>query len=286
MSRFSRFFAHIRNNTLGKRIKYQFSDLRKWDQMRAGKRKFVLYGLTPATRLKLYPESYLSYLILRGDFEKNELDFFDTTLKPGNIFIDIGANIGLFTLLASEKGCEIYSFEPTPVTFDRLNENINLNKRMNVKTFNLALSDSKGEVMMNVAENGMDAWNNLSADIIEAGFKKIKINTDTLDNFIRSNDLPTDRTIIIKMDVEGWEKYVLLGGKNSLMNLDILLMIEFNDENFSRNAYSGKELIVMMNELGYSFFEWQDRRLIPHVTLDKYDYTNLIAVKNRTYAQK
>ena len=237
MGKINRFFAHLINNTLWKRIKYQFSDLRKWDNMKAGKRKFVIYKLTKQTKLKLYPDSYLSYLILRGDFERNELAFFEQYLKKGNIFIDIGANVGLFSLLASEKGCQVYS--------------------------------------------GMDAWNNLSTEANEEGFIKVKINTDTLDNFIQSHFPEFNQEIIIKMDVEGWEKFVITGGKKSLKNGKFLLMIEFNDENFLKNDYSGQEIISMMSELDYSFFEWKNNRLVPHVNREKYEYTNLIAIKNK-----
>lgn len=281
MGKVNRFFAHLINNTLWKRIKYQFSDLRKWDNMKAGKRKFVIYKLTKQTKLKLYPDSYLSYLILRGDFERNELAFFEQNLKKGNIFIDIGANVGLFSLLASEKGCQVYSFEPTPKTFDRLNENVDLNNYTNIQTFNIALSNTKGETSMNVAENGMDAWNNLSTEANEDGFIKVKIKTDTLDNFIQSHFPEFNQEIIIKMDVEGWEKFVITGGKKSLKNGKFLLMIEFNDENFLKNDYSGQEIISMMSELDYSFFEWKNDRLVPHVNRDKYEYTNLIAIKNK-----
>ena len=87
---------------------------------------FFQFNLNDDVRINLYEDSVLSRLIYDG-FEKHETNYLSTILKNGDIFLDIGANIGLFSLLASklvgEQG-KVISFEPSVDVFLRLKENI------------------------------------------------------------------------------------------------------------------------------------------------------------------
>lgn len=279
MSRFKKLIGHIKKGTVTDRIKYQFSGLKKWEDMKAGKRKFVIHSLTPDTKIKLYPDSYLSFLILRGDFESQELDFVSKVLRPSDIFIDIGANIGIFSLLANERNCKVYSIEPTPKTFERLQENLSLNKFSDSNSYHLAFSNSDGVTFLNVSENGLDAWNNIS-ERSEEGFVKVEIKTRKFDSFIKDLPIKKNDFIFVKMDVEGWELKVLNGAEHFLSDYSPVWMIEFNDENFSKNQYKGKELVHFLNGKGYLFYEMKGNDLVPHTTLEDYGYMNLIAAKN------
>ena len=283
MNKLNNLFNHFKKGTIAERIRYQFSGLKKWEDMKSGKKSYVIHRLSAKSKIKLYPNSYLSYLILKGDFENNELNLIRKFIQPSDVFLDIGANIGLFSILAEEKKCSTWAIEPTPDTYQRLRENLALNKLKSAQIFNYALSDKNGEAILNISENGMDAWNNISEmEQSEIGFKKVTIKTVTLDYFITEQKIPTEKPVFIKMDVEGWELNVLKGGEKYLTKHSPVLLIEFNDENFSKNNYSGTELISYMNSLGYIFFEFSNEKLVPHSTIPKYEYTNLVAVKDPT----
>lgn len=282
MSKLNKLANHFKNNTLKDRIRYQFSGLKKWEDMKAGKRKFVMHKISKESKIKLYPNSYLSYLILKGDFEKQELNFIHTLLQKDDYFLDIGANIGIFSVLASEKCKNVFSFEPTPQTFDRLKENMELNHFPSTKLFRLALSTEKGDTEFNISEDGMDAWNNISSSEDNPGFVKVKVQTETLDNLGNELNLPENAKVIIKMDVEGWELNVMKGAQNFFEKYSPLMMIEFNDENFLRNDYCGKDLVLYLKSLGFDFYEMENGRLKSHEIRSTYEYINLIASKGDT----
>lgn len=271
---------HIKNQTVLERIKYQFSDIRQWDIMKAKNKEFYIHQLEDGVKIKLYGDSYLSYLILRGKFEVDELKFIKTILNGNFVFFDIGSNVGLFSLIASGLCKQVYAFEPTPRIYSRLVENIQINGRQNVFTYNLALSDKNDTaILIQDEEKANDAWNRLSITEKTDSDKGISVKTIKLDDFVKSISLATDTPVFVKIDVEGWEKFVLSGAHELLSQQNVILMIEFNDENFIPNGYNGKDLVKMLENYGYCIYEFHLGKLIKHQTRNSYDYCNLVAAK-------
>ena len=129
-------------------------------------------------------------------------------LKVGDTFLDIGANNGFFSLLASPLvGADglVLAFEPSPLTFGRLNENIELNHFKNIKCFNIALGNHTGTATFYDFRT-MDGSNSL---VKMRGGRKTKVSMDTLDNILGEFKI---RPNFVKIDVEGFEKEVLEGG--------------------------------------------------------------------------
>ena len=136
---------------------------KQWNNLFNGK-DFFEYNLYDYAKINLYKDSVLSRLIW-NKFEKDETDYMCKVLKKGDIFIDVGSNIGLFSLIASkivgDKG-KVICFEPSPLTYTRLKENVTINNFNNLDVRNLGLSDSIGELTFYVSNNGYDAWNSFS----------------------------------------------------------------------------------------------------------------------------
>jgi len=281
-------YLHLKNNTLLDRIQYQFSDIRKWDLMKSINQDYCIYQLEKNLKIKLYSDSYLSYLILRGTFENDEINFVKKILDEKFIFFDIGANIGLFSIIAAKRNSLVYSFEPTPKIFKRLEENIKLNDFKNIFPNNIALSNKKGLATLVIDEDStLDAWNKLSANNDSKDSNKIiEVNTTTIDNFIKEHQLDLKRELFFKIDVEGWEKYVLEGAVNLLNESNPIFLIEFNDENFNQNNYNGEYIINYLEKFGFQFYEFYQKGIKPHITKKVYSYTNLIAAKEDNHLIK
>ena len=98
---------------------------------------------------KRYKEHYIE-----NEYEKFSSDLFLNYIKEDSTVVDVGANYGYYSLLAATKNKSgvVYSFEPVKENFDVLNKNIKENDFLNVKTFNLAISDDSGEKNFNVTE--------------------------------------------------------------------------------------------------------------------------------------
>ena len=156
----------------------------------------------------------------QGLYDYNNMRLVQRLLRDGGVFFDIGANIGSYSLVASEQTAAlVYAFEPHPVTFRMLQENIDLNRRKNVRLFNLALGGSDDEVFL--TDEGGSAMNHLTA-ARAAG--TIPVPCMRGDTFCAEQEVvPT----CVKIDVEGFEYDVLSGFGPRLRSADFLL-IELN----------------------------------------------------------
>ena len=149
-----------------------------------------------------------------GIFQSDMINILLKYLKRGDVFYDIGANIGYITTIAAgivgKKG-RIYSFEPIPRYFKRLQNIALLNKKYNFNNYNFALGDTIGEVEINLPKEKNIGHNSMVQGMIKKHEIKetIKIKVRRLDNFIIKEK--TEKIALIKIDVEGFEFPVLKG---------------------------------------------------------------------------
>lgn len=262
----------------------------QWNQQFAYTDRFVIqvyHGL----RVACYRDSYIAKKLFEGNFEKAELGFIHGFLRPSDTFVDIGANIGLHSLVAAykmENRGKIFAFEPTPSTFLRLQENVELNQSTCVETFQLALSDSEGTFFFNESMEGRDAFNSF-ANIKNIGSgKRIEVRTKTMDAFFAGLEVKPGSIALMKIDVEGWEYQVLSGGKNFLSAPNApVLMVEFSDLNSAGTGYKCRDVYDLGVKLGYSWYELTDDfYLVASPKKRKYTYDNLYAIKNLELAKQ
>lgn len=237
------------------------------------------YKLNDRVKIRLFKDSVLSQLIYKG-FEIEECEYLFSTLKEGDYFVDIGANIGLYSLLASDlvgKTGKVISFEPTPEIFSRFIDNIHINQFTNIEPFNIALSDFPGSLEFNVLSNGFDAWNSFATPKNLSINSKIQVDVSTLDIELSRYDKSKIR--VVKMDVEGWEKFVLKGGIELFKNYSPEVMVEFTEANTFAAGYMVQEIYDFMFGLGYQWYSFENNRLVKSEKRLHYPYENLIAKK-------
>jgi len=129
-------------------------------------------------------------------------------LRPGDLFLDVGANIGVYSVYAAECGAEVIAVEPVPHNAKRVRENLDLNGYAGEVVQN-ALSDHPGRVRITADE---DSYNHL---VDEGG---IEVTATTLD------ELLGNRSAVAKIDVEGAEELVLAGARKALSEHRIKLL--------------------------------------------------------------
>lgn len=139
---------------------------------------------------------------ITGHGEEAVYAYFDSHLTGKDIFFDVGANAGFYTLLAKHKGAKIYCFEPFPTTYEMLRWNVERNGRdARVTILPYAVSEHKGTLHM--VKEYTSGINHISVD------GNIPVQTINLDEF---EIIPT----VMKVDVEGHEMNVFKGAKNML----------------------------------------------------------------------
>jgi FkbM family methyltransferase len=240
---------------------------------------FFEHNLGKDLKMNLYKDSVLSKIIYDG-FEQEELNFVKNILKNGDVFIDIGANVGLFSLIASQcvgKEGQVIAFEPAPTTFNRLLENQELNNIKNIDARNIGLSDELGELLFYVSDTGFDAWNSFAPSTNNKLQKQIAVRVTNLDYELQNLDKAKIK--LVKIDVEGWEKYVLKGGEKFFKNFSPIVMVEFTDENTFNAGYSVHEIYDVMVGYGYEWYTVKDGKLLKESKKMYYPYNNLIGIK-------
>lgn len=189
-----------------------------------------------------------SNIIFDSYNEKTILKIIKEYTLKGYDFIDAGANIGIHSLTAaaSNSKIEIYSFEPDTRNFFDLMTNIVLNDFYNIKPFRMGLGNTTGEVYLNINEGWNKGKHSVKVGFIDSA-KKISIPITKLDcfkDFIKSNKL------IIKIDVEGFEKEVLEGAEQILSRTDnVVVIIELLSE--INGGSTCREIVQFLKEYNF-----------------------------------
>jgi len=185
-------------------------------------------------------------LFQTGTYEKGTLYFIASCLNRGDCFIDIGANIGLMSIFASQcvgNSGKILAFEAHPETHELLQKNIQLNHIENIDTFNFALGNEPGKATI------YDNWNvnrgGASLVIHSENSTGFEVDVKTLDEVIQNDFQPK----MIKIDVEGFEFQVLKGAAKTIENAKPILIIEFSVSR--ENHYDPFEMIDFIESFGF-----------------------------------
>lgn len=168
-------------------------------------------------------------------------------IKPGDVVVDAGANVGYYTLLFSRlvgNSGKVYAFEPDPINFSRLLKNIELNGCKNIVAERKALSDINGVVKLFLHE--LNPGGHTITDAYE-NLKFINVDCITLQDYFKDKKC---KLSFIKADVEGAEDRVLRGS-GSLIDGKVGLLLEFNYDIMSANHSDGQQLIDMLKGRGY-----------------------------------
>jgi FkbM family methyltransferase len=211
-------------------------------------------------KIFLYPNDGVARLTYYFDYHEPEIfTFLDNFLNHTKeklkevIYCDIGANIGLYTLFVAKrignKG-KVISFEPQPLTYQRLIENIKLNNLENILSVNKAVGDINSSIAIRQSPDSAKAFVSRTKE----DRKDIKVEMVSFDNFLKNNDIA--KVDYLKIDVEGFEYFVLQGMKEFLKNSPpIIIQIELYEEFLKRSGSSINQTLNYLNDLGYTF--WQ-----------------------------
>lgn len=223
--------------------------------------------------LRFFP-SKLSWLLWADNtYYDDELAFYSGYLKPGDNVVDVGANIGLISLysarLVKENG-SVLSMEPNPEIFDYFSKNIELNNMDTIKPVHAALGAYESSGYLD--ENSFD---DCQVSISEKGGKKINIiPLDNLTKHYKKIDL-------LKIDVEGFEKFVLEGATKSLDKTKCILF-ESYEEHFSRYGYSCTDVFSLLKSAYFSLFRIKEDLSLEPVEEGyiSHNCENLLAIKD------
>ena len=191
--------------------------------------------------------------VYRGLHEFADMAFVVHVLRKGDLFVDVGANVGTYTVLAAGvAGADCMAFEPAPETFETLLDNVHLNRLSEKATcFCSAVGGACGTVEFT---RGLDSVNR----VLKSGEQvrdKITVPVTTLDKLL-SETCPR----VIKIDVEGFETAVIDGAQRSLNNETLCAVIMETNGQGLKFGFDEELLHQRMLGWGYDTFQYLPRQ--------------------------
>jgi FkbM family methyltransferase len=211
-------------------------------------RDVAYYGF----RLRCYPDSQSASNVIyfTPRYNPDEMDFIAAYLRPGDGFLDVGANIGTYALLARSRiGPDgwVDGFEPHPVAARRFRENVERNQLVNVTVHQAAVGETAGRV----AFVATDDVSNRVASSTDVGRRTVEVEVVSLDEV-----LPDRRYAMGKLDVEGYETAALRGAVRHLAAGDPpVWQLEMLDHRLGKAGTSRADLVALLGDHGYRLAE-------------------------------
>lgn len=229
------------------------------------------------------------YLSINGVYEPFETELVKKEIKNGDVVLDIGANIGYFTLIfakiVGEEG-KVFAFEPDPTNFSLLKKNVEINGYQNVILIQKAVSNKTGKIKLYLSEENLAGHRiyNLHGDR-----KSIEIEAIQLDDYFENYNGKID---FIKMDIEGAEGQAIQGMFNLLKkNKTVKIVTEFLPIALKISGIEPIEYLKMLIEHGFKLYHINEQKnriepvdipkLLETYTPEKGNFTNLLCVKEK-----
>ena len=206
----------------------------------------------------LYPIYKILYFYYKKNKDKTEIKLLQKIVKKGDIILDIGANIGFYSLILSElvgENGRVYCFEPETINFNKLKRNTY--KSNNIDLFNFAVSDKDDKItvykskLLNVDHRTYFVDNYDTIEIIDC---------TTIDNWISKHNIKDIN--LIKIDIQGFEIIAFLGMHNLFSKKrDLIIFTEFWPYGLIKAGNTVIQFFDIVNKYKFNLYEIKDNRV-------------------------
>jgi FkbM family methyltransferase len=212
--------------------------------------------------------SIVPHLLAQRCWEPHVMGFLTRQLRPDHVFVDVGANIGYFTVRCAPLVSRVIAFEPSAKSHRYSAMNIELNELSNVELRRCALwhEDATLQIASDASSLGSSTVGHVRGDVTVESTEGV-----SLDALVRRGGIDLPRLDVMKMDIEGAEVSALLGMRGTLERLRPVIVMEINRPALSAFESTVDEVWTLLDEMAYrvlAFDQWKEREPIPVETLD------------------
>ena len=208
-------------------------------------------------KLASLAQNYLSFELFwhgTGYYEPITTLVAQELVRTADLFIDVGANVGFYSLVlsVSQPGLRVIAFEPNPKNFKLLEANARLNHCSHLACLAMAVSDMSGTAVLYLSPSDMSA--SLESEFDSATGATLKVTTTSLDAYLARSPMPA--RMVIKVDVEGHEAAFFKGAERTiaLSKPEIITEVTLHQEELP---------ISFLKQQGYRFYQITDQGLLP-----------------------
>ncbi|NNM82138.1 MAG: FkbM family methyltransferase [Burkholderiales bacterium] len=191
--------------------------------------------------------------------DQGVLEMIRKKLPSDGVFIDIGANIGSFTLVAAKiaQHGQVHAFEPSAHHFSRLSKNVAMNDFGNVSLNRKGLSDQRGSATLFLPSMKGEMNNSGAASLFSCSSEEINqvredIELVRLDDYVSEKGI--ERIDLVKIDIEGAEFDALKGSWSVLSRFRPIVLMELDLDNLKRAGCAPEEILSFWEKLNYQVF--------------------------------
>jgi FkbM family methyltransferase len=228
---------------------------------------------TSGIRLRFFPAVWTAMLWEQPDFFRRDTDLLRRWLRPGDILVDCGANVGLLAIVGAQQvgpTGRVYAIEAHPKIFRFLQSNVGLNGATNITLVHAAVGEKEGTIAF--SDRPADDGNHILPQ--GSGISTAMKPLDAL--------LPAGTPMrLLKLDVEGYEKFVVEGAR-ALLPFVEAIYFESSQVLFDRYGYTCEDMFRPLRANGFTLFRLNDDRSITRIAADyvSREIENLIAARD------
>jgi FkbM family methyltransferase len=218
--------------------------------------------LTCGYRMVIHdPREYIQRCVLAyGAYEPGIAGVLAAVLRPGDLFFDVGANIGHHSLVAASRGATVHAFEPVPRLAERLGENFRFNGIQDRLVLNVAAVGAEpGTAILYEADRPDDGSHSIIPGVPAASHRPHQVKVVTLDAYAARVG---SRPALIKVDVEGYEARVLDGATGLLRGTPRpFVVLETGDRLADQIGESARSVLGRLEAMGYQLYRLEEQSL-------------------------
>jgi FkbM family methyltransferase len=206
----------------------------------------------------LQPDKWIEQLMWAGSYERELVNLFKRVLKPGMTVLDLGANIGYFSVLAAGlvgNTGQVHAFEPDATCFARLKKNLSAFPW--AQAHSIAVGDQPGMARFHYSQKGSETgWGSLLFGKDNASTQETLVPVMSLDAWACEQAIR--RVDFIKMDIEGGEYRALKGAEALLYQHRPVIVAELNEVCLRRDHREPTDVLSLLRAAGYNRFSFND----------------------------
>jgi len=242
-------------------------------------RSFVM-TVEPGVIIPARLQDYVDYWVFVNGYDRQpQVRLSRDLVRPGDVVLDVGANIGLWAMGAAQRAGgsgSVHAFEPAAENYERLRAHVDLNVLRNVRCDRRGISDNSGSALIYGASNGNSGMASL---VCHPGVDRPEpVELTTLDDYRAEQVI--ERVNFLKVDVEGAELQVFRGGAGvlSLPQAPVILF-EAAEPLAARFGSSSSKVKSLLSEHGYGIYRYRRRALEPVPIDEPHAHEDLFAFK-------
>lgn len=204
-------------------------------------------------------------IFITGKYEPAIQKAFAVNVQPGDVVLDIGANVGAHAMILAEltgKTGMVYAFEPTDWAYQKMVRNLFLNPQLKVMPIHAALTDPNGSPIPETISSSWDLTLPLrEANPLDAGYARSTSGCSqySLDQWVQNTGI--EKVNVIKLDVDGFETRVLRGAVETLRKFKPRIICEWAPHHFQNPKEPFQEMIHILVRVGYEFYSLDGKKI-------------------------